>query len=281
VKRGRAWPVFVAYVTAFALCLAASQELVLAVARSRAAGDAARLTAEASRFALSMSGLCAVAAVDAAVLLALALATCRLMDRGAPVAKQLAFETSRATPVGLAAAALGVTGLSLACGAMTDALGVGQGPVMRAIEDALAGSGGPLWLGVAILALAVVPGVAEETFFRGLMQTRLTAALGRWPAIVAAAACFGALHLDLVQGVLAFLVGLLLGWIASRFESVRTAALAHVTNNAVFVVLAHLRLSSAPPGGSLAALCVVGVLVTLASIAVLRSPRSRTLRHGT
>jgi membrane protease YdiL (CAAX protease family) len=273
VKRAPAWPVFVAFVAAFALCLLAGQELVLAVARSRAAGDAGRVAAEASRFALSLSGLAAVATLDAVVLLTVAVATGRLMDAHAKVTTQLSLGASSATPLGFAASAVGVTGLSLACGAMADLLGVGQGPVMRAIEDALAASGRPASLCLALLALAVVPGLAEETFFRGLVQTRLIATLGRWPAIVAAAGCFGALHLDPVQGGLAFLVGVMLGWIASRFASVRPAALAHVVNNAFFVVLAHYGHGGTSPGSSWPALCV-GSIVTLASIAVLRSPRA-------
>ncbi len=278
MKRAPAWPVFVAFVAAFALCLLEGQELVLAVARSRAAGDAGRVTAEASRFALSLSGLAAVATLDAVVLLTVAVATGRLMDARAKTATQLSLRASRATPLGLAASALGVTGLSLACGAMADLLGVGQGPVMRAIGDAIGGaSSTPGGLVLALLSLAVVPGLAEETFFRGLVQTRLTAAWGRWPAILVAAACFGALHLDPVQGALAFLVGVMLGWVTSRFESLRPAALAHAVNNALFVVLAHLGYTGAPPGGSGPAL-LVGSIVTLASIAVLRSSRAGPLR---
>jgi membrane protease YdiL (CAAX protease family) len=278
VKRTPAWPVFVAFVTAFALCLGAGQELVLAVARSRAAGDAARLTALATRFALSTQGLGAVAAVNAAVLVTVALATCHLMEPGAPVAAQLLLGRGRATAVGVAASVAGVTGLSLVCGALSDLLGVGQSPVMRIVEDALAASSStPGGLVLTLLALGVAPGLAEETFFRGLMQTRLTAAWGRWPAILAAAGCFGALHLDLVQGVLAFFVGVMLGWITSRFDSLRPAVLAHIVNNALFVVLARSGHASAPPGGSWPVLCV-GALVSLASIAVLRSSRAHPLR---
>lgn len=276
MKRPPAWPVLVAYVTAFALCLLAGQELVLAVARSRARGDAARLTDEATRFALSLSGLAAVAIVDGLILLAVALVTWRLMEPRAPVATTLSLGPSRATPLGFAASAAGVTGLSLACGAIADLLGVGQGPVMQIIGDALASSA-PGGVVVALLALALAPGLAEEAFFRGLMQTRLTTAWGRWPAILVAAACFGALHLDPVQGVLAFLVGVLLGWVTSRFESVRPAALSHVTNNALFVVLARFHLSGASPRGSLIAFCV-GAALSLASIAVLRSSRAHALR---
>ncbi len=270
MNRPPAWPVFAAYVAAFALCLSGGQELVLVVARSRAAGDATRVAGEVSRFALSAAGLCSVALLDAAVLLCVSLAMV-MRTSGARVAPPLSLGRSRATPRALAASAAGVTGLSLACSAGAERLGLGQGPVMRAIEDALSSSPSPGGFAVALLALAVAPGIAEETFFRGLLQTRLAAAWGRGPAIVAGAACFGALHLDLVQGVLAFVVGLLLGWIASRFDGIRPAILAHVTNNVLFVTLAHFRLAGAAPGGSLATL-LAGGAIAVASIVVLRSP---------
>ena len=257
MKRPPAWPVLAAYVAAFALCLSGGQQLLLVVARSRAAGDSSRVPVEVSRFALSAAGLCSVALLDAAVLLCVSLGMA-MRTSGARVAPPLSLGPSRATPRALAASAAGVTGLSLACSAGAELLGFGQGPVMRVIEDALSSSPSPAGFAVALLALAAAPGIAEEAW-------------GRWPAIVAAAACFGALHVDLVQGVLAFLVGLLLGWIASRFDGIRPAILAHVINNALFVTLAHFRLAGKAPGGSLAAL-LAGAAIAVASVVLLRSP---------
>jgi membrane protease YdiL (CAAX protease family) len=273
VKRKPAWPVLAAYGVAFATCLVASQELVLAVARVRSAGDATRLVSEASRFALSAQGLCAVAVLDALVLATAAVVTARLLEPRERGATQLGLGPSRASAVGLAASVAAVMGLSLAGGTLADLLVGGRGPVSHAIEDALMAPTGAGGLAGATIALAVAPAITEETFFRGVMLPRLATAWGRWPAIVVSAIAFGALHLDLVQGTVAALIGVLLGWIASRFDSVRPAMIAHALNNALFVALAHEGLSTAARGGALAAL-VLGALAAAGSIAVLRSRRA-------
>jgi membrane protease YdiL (CAAX protease family) len=255
-----AWPVLAAYGVAFAACLVAGQQLVLALAR--------HWCMEASQLALSLRGLAMVAGVEGAILIAIASLTARWMD---PPAK-LGLGASRASAIGLVASVVAVSGLSFAGGALVDALGVDAGPVAHGLEEALERAS-PAGTVAAIVALALVPGFAEETFFRGLMQTRLAAAWGRWPGILAAAACFGAFHLDVVQGALALVVGVLLGWIASRFESIRPAALAHAINNALFVALAHFGLSDARPRAADVAL-ILGAIAAIASIAVVRSPRA-------
>lgn len=231
MKRAAAWPVLAAYAIVFVGGIEGSQALVLAVGRHRAGGDAERVAAEATRFALSLPGLAAVAGLDAALLTVAAVITAAV--GGEMIAPQLGLQRGRAGVAGVAVAVVGAVGLSAGGSAVADGVGVGQGPVMNAIADAVAS--GPA---LALLALAVVPGFAEELFFRGLMQTRLATALGPWPAIAVTAAAFGALHLDPVQGSLAFVVGLWLGWVTQRYASLWPAIAAHVVNNAVFVGLA-------------------------------------------
>ncbi len=231
MKRTAAWPVLAAYALVFVGGIEGSQALVLAVGRTRAAGDAERVAAEATRFALSLPGLAAVAGLDAVLLTVAAVITAAAMGGG--IAARLGLQRGRASGAGVAVAVVGAVALSAAGSAVADVAGVGQGPVMAAIADAVAS--GPV---LALLALAVVPGFAEELFFRGLMQTRLATALGPWPAIAVSAAAFGALHLDAVQGSVAFVVGLWLGWVRLRYASLWPAIAAHVVNNAVFVGLA-------------------------------------------
>ncbi|MEE6258828.1 CPBP family intramembrane glutamic endopeptidase [Plantactinospora sonchi] len=52
----------------------------------------------------------------------------------------------------------------------------------------------PVELAVAALFTFVTASVAEELFYRVLLQTRLEALLGRWPAITATALLFAAMH---------------------------------------------------------------------------------------
>jgi membrane protease YdiL (CAAX protease family) len=230
VKRAAAWPALAAYAVVFVGGIEGSQALVLAIARQRAAGDPERVAAEATRFALSLPGLAAVAGLDAVLLTLAAVVTAGLS--GGMLA-QLGLQRGRTSVTAVVTAIVGAVALSAAGSETADLAGLGQGPVMNAIADAV--STGPA---LAMVALAIAPGFAEELFFRGLMQTRLQGALGSWPAIVVASAAFGALHLDAVQGTVAFAVGLWLGWVTQRYGSLWPAIAAHVVNNAVFIGLA-------------------------------------------
>jgi membrane protease YdiL (CAAX protease family) len=268
-SRPALWPVLAAYLAAFLLALGASAAYVLVAALPKAGGDAVRLAEEATRFALSPAGVLGSALASAVVLSTVALATARLMGPG--VATRLRLGPTRARPLGLVAAVTGMAGLSLACGAAAELLGVGHGDVMEVVAHSLAAPS-PSRLVAALLAIGLAPGLAEEGFFRGLIQTRLGDRWGRWPAVVVTAAAFGLFHLDPVQGTLAFFAGLFLGWIVERFGGLRPSIAAHAINNAMFVVLASYGSPDehATRAGTLATLAT-GVLACAGSVAIIRS----------
>jgi membrane protease YdiL (CAAX protease family) len=268
----RAWPVLVAFLAAFSIATWGSQVLVLAVARHGVA-DPDETMRQAARFARSVQGLSAIAALNLVVLSAAALITARLLDPSTPSLHLLRIGPGRLGALGLAASATAVSGLSLTCGSLAQALGATGDLVSRIIPDALAAAS-PWGAALAWVSLTAVPAIGEETFFRGLMQPRLCAAWGRWPGIVAAAAAFGVLHLDPVQGAMAFVVGILLGWIADRFGSIVPAIAAHAGNNALFLGLSAAHAKDVAPVAAIP----IGAALTLASVVVLRSARSLALR---
>jgi membrane protease YdiL (CAAX protease family) len=169
-----------------------------------------------------------------------------------------------------------MVGLSLTSGTALELLGLRGGHgTMDQIARALS-SAGPSRLPLYLAAIAIAPAIAEETFFRGLLQTRLVARWGRWPGIALSATAFGFIHLDPVQGSVAFLAGLFLGWLAERFESIRPSIAAHATNNALFVALAPWASASASRRMEFA-LATAGWLALVASIAFVgRSSGSRS-----
>ncbi|KAB7787006.1 CAAX protease self-immunity [Bifidobacterium cebidarum] len=73
--------------------------------------------------------------------------------------------------------------------------------------------------------------ICEEVMFRGVLMKELKP-LGKNFAIVTSAFAFGLFHDDFVQGVFAFLFGLILGFIAMEYSLVWSIAL-HIFNNAV------------------------------------------------
>jgi membrane protease YdiL (CAAX protease family) len=270
------WPAVWGFVAALILALVSSILLVFVIAWVRVSGDRARLLAEANAFALSPAGLMVGALGNAAVLGAVALVTARF--QGPRIVARLRLGPTRASPLGAVAAIAGMLGLSVACGAASELLGIRGSGVMDTMASALRAPPAGRFV-AALLAIGVAPGIAEETFFRGSMQARLVASWGRWPGMVATAAAFGLIHLDLVQGSVAFVAGLYLGWIVERFGGIRPTIAAHIANNALFVTLAALGAGDAGSGSRLVAIAIVagGGAVWLGSIALLRQARATTV----
>jgi membrane protease YdiL (CAAX protease family) len=227
--------VLVPYAAALGLMHLASTLLVLGVALGRASGDRAQLMTQAVRFSVSASGLMSVALVNAGVLASVSLVAAR--SRPTDAAAHLRLGPTRARRSGTAAAIVGMVALNFAFGAATDLLGIRGGGVMDRVSRALAGPT-PTQFALAVVTIALAPGFAEETFFRGLLQPRLTSRLGVWPSIVATSVGFGVMHQDPMQGSLAVLAGLFLGWTADRLGGVRPTIAAHTVNNAMAVSLA-------------------------------------------
>jgi membrane protease YdiL (CAAX protease family) len=269
------WPVFLAYAVGFLGELVGGVLFVAAAALVRVHGDPSRVAAEATRFALSAPGLMGAAVVGATALLTVAWAAARLMGGG--VAARLRIGPSRASPQGVAAAMVGTAGLSLACGSAAQLVHVGEGDVMHALAESLQHASPATYL-AAVASIGLVPALGEESFFRGLMQTRLAERWPRWVAIATSAAAFGLLHVDPVQGTLAFAVGLYLGWLAERFHGIRPGIAAHAVNNVLFVTLACFGSPEAAAGTptrtASVVVLVLGLSACVASIAFVRTPHA-------
>jgi membrane protease YdiL (CAAX protease family) len=263
------WPVFAAFVAAVVLLYAATAALVFGIAISRAGPHPAELAEEAMRFALSATGVMLCAFLSATVLATVAISCARLET--ALVCMRLRIYPSRASRAGVVFAVFGMIGVSLASAAICDLAGVhGHGPV-AAIAHALRGPT-PIRLALGLLTIAIAPGMAEELFFRGLVQTRLVSRWGRWPSIFATAFGFGLVHLDLLQGAVALVAGLFLGWVVEVFKGIRPAVAAHAVNNAAFVAVASFGSTKDQTRLEIVLIALVGLAVAGGSIAALRSP---------
>ncbi|MFD1467565.1 CPBP family intramembrane glutamic endopeptidase [Hymenobacter caeli] len=117
----------------------------------------------------------------------------------------------------------------------------------RASEDQAAGltkfltqltTGGRLL--VAVLVIGVVPAVAEELVFRGVVQQNLVRWFGsRHAGVWAAAAIFSAIHFQFFGFVPRFVLGLGLGYLYEWSGNIVVPMAAHFTNNAFQVVLLY------------------------------------------
>lgn len=90
---------------------------------------------------------------------------------------------------------------------------------------------------VNLLMIAIIPGIGEELFFRGLLQKLL----GKWfknihVAVVVTAILFSALHMQFYGFLPRFLLGLLFGYLLVWSGNIWYPILAHTIHNAIPVI---------------------------------------------
>ena len=110
-------------------------------------------------------------------------------------------------------------------------------------------------LAVIFLAVAIVPAIAEEVFFRGFLQTNIErSGHGRarpYVALTIASIIFGAVHVSPFQLPGLIGLGLAMGYMTYRTNNLTLGVLAHAFNNGLFV-LAGYSMGSLPDESKMA-----------------------------
>lgn len=102
-------------------------------------------------------------------------------------------------------------------------------------------------LPVILLCLAFVPAACEEWFFRGFLLSSLKSKVSVTQAVIYSSLCFGLFHLILSGGLAperllpSTLMGLMLGFLALRSNSLFPGILAHALHNGSLLTLAYYR----------------------------------------
>jgi membrane protease YdiL (CAAX protease family) len=235
--RPRVWPVFIGFVSVFvsvqvmgALVLAAWAYLLTPI-DSGVNGFAAALEGlMASPSGLALAAVVSWTGMGTAALMAGALSP-------EPWRHRLRLSLDGITAGKVVLVIVGLLGVSQALDASVALLGLSHFGALDHINRVMARAS-PGWLVVLSFALALGPGMAEELFFRGFMQTRLAQRFGAALAIAITSACFGFIHFDLVHTPVAAVLGLFLGWAVERTGSIVPAMAAHVVNNLIAVLTA-------------------------------------------
>lgn len=97
-------------------------------------------------------------------------------------------------------------------------------------HEAISNAGASLW--AEMLYACIFAPLAEEILCRGLILGKLKQAMKPVFAIVLSGVLFGLIHGNLYQMVFTVPLGILLGWIAYRFDSILPTVLAHFGFNA-------------------------------------------------
>ncbi|MBQ7422982.1 MAG: CPBP family intramembrane metalloprotease [Prevotella sp.] len=93
------------------------------------------------------------------------------------------------------------------------------------------------------IAVGIFVPIAEEAVFRGAILRTLLNLFDRrwhWFPIVISALIFGIIHMNLAQGIHAFVIGLLLGWMYYRTHSIIPGIVLHWINNTVAYIMFNM-----------------------------------------
>ena len=69
-----------------------------------------------------------------------------------------------------------------------------------------------------ILAVCIVGPIAEELVFRGMIFGKLRRAFSFWPAAIISGIMFGVFHMNIMQGVYASVLGVLLAYVYEKTD---------------------------------------------------------------
>lgn len=128
-----------------------------------------------------------------------------------------------------------------------------------------------------MIVVAVIPAIAEEIAFRGILLNGTEEGVGSPLAIVFCGLCFSLYHGSVEQTLYQFICGCLFAFIAVRSRSVTPSVIMHFLNNAVIIVLCACGCTDAATGElsipfaanialtAISAVCLVGAVVWLFS----------------
>jgi membrane protease YdiL (CAAX protease family) len=95
-----------------------------------------------------------------------------------------------------------------------------------------------------LVVIAMLPAIAEELIFRGVLLRSLATRLRPALAIAISAAVFALYHLQPGQMVTTFMLGLALGFLTLRARSVVPAMIVHLINNSIALLISRNEIPS-------------------------------------
>lgn len=128
--------------------------------------------------------------------------------------------------------------------------------------------------GVSLLATVILAPIVEEIIFRGVtFRIAKRAGAGFLLANLIQAAAFGIYHFNLIQGIYAVMLGLVLGYVTEKYESVYPAVLLHLSYNFAATIISAAAAVLPESVGTQVLVMVVMVGATLLGVWLFRMDR--------
>jgi len=233
----RVWPVFVAFIVALGGVLVGSGVLAVALVVLQEGGMPPASELESRLGAVLLTPPALIASVSLSVFLLLSTSLIGATLSAQPMGERLRL---RKQSIPFRAYPISIVGL-LVVGQTVEYIAIWLGfrdgrSALDMLADAVAAMPQTAFV-VLLIAGSLGAGLAEELFFRGYMQTRLTARWGVVAGLIVSSIAFAVLHLDPLHATLVFFMGIYLGWLAELSGSIVLPIVAHVGNNFLAFVM--------------------------------------------
>lgn len=125
-----------------------------------------------------------------------------------------------------------------------------------AYDKMLSGVTGVSSSGVMLLAVILLAPIGEELLFRGLILKYARRCMPAIVCILLQALLFGLYHSNIIQGIYAFVLGIVLGLLAYRYDSILPGILFHIVINASILFVPKALFADTT-------ICIITTIVTL------------------
>lgn len=99
-------------------------------------------------------------------------------------------------------------------------------------------AGSPVLL--QLIATVIMAPVLEEVLCRGILYKRMREISGFWLSAAVSSVVWAVMHLNMIQGITAFLLGIFLAYLYEKFKMLRLTILCHAFYNLIPTIFAYL-----------------------------------------
>ncbi len=124
-----------------------------------------------------------------------------------------------------------------------------------------------------LLYTAAIAPIAEELVFRGLILHKARRTVSFWGANILQAVFFGLYHQNMIQGIYATVIGLLLGLVYRKYNTISAPIVLHILINASAFIIMAVPMSTL----SYAAMLVGGALFVIIAVSGLGLLKTKKL----
>lgn len=118
----------------------------------------------------------------------------------------------------------------------------------------------------ALFFTAVMPALSEELLFRGVIYNSFNKKWGVTIAIILSSLIFGIYHMNWIQGIFAFILGLVLAYSYFKTNSLWVPIIIHFINNSFAVFVDHFNLLDFSVSSHLSALILIACLFIIIGV---------------